>query len=64
LCRTTSTHAAETPILDKDCRIGSNVRIINEAGHIDFDDPEERLHIRDGIVCVPRGAILPDGFKI
>jgi glucose-1-phosphate adenylyltransferase len=51
-------------ILDKDCRIGSNVRIINEAGHIDFDDPEERLHIRDGIVCVPRGAILPDGFKI
>ena len=51
-------------ILDKDCRIGSNVRIVNAAGHTEYDDPEDRFNIRDGIVCVPRGAVIPNGCVI
>jgi len=51
-------------ILDKDCRVGSNVRIVNAAGRTDYDDPEDRFNIRDGIVCVPRGAVIPDGTVV
>ena len=51
-------------ILDKDCRVGANVRIENGAGRVDYDDPEDRFNIREGIVCVPRGAIIPDGTVI
>jgi glucose-1-phosphate adenylyltransferase len=49
-------------ILDKDCRIGSNVRILNERGVRNAD--MENYVIRDGIVVVPRGAVLPDGTVI
>ena len=51
-------------ILDKDCRVGSNVKILNEAKHVEFDDPEDRFNIRDGIVCVPRGAVIPNGTVV
>jgi glucose-1-phosphate adenylyltransferase len=49
-------------ILDKDCRIGSNVRIVNER---ELRDAEADNHvIRDGIVVVPKGAVVPDGTVI
>jgi glucose-1-phosphate adenylyltransferase len=51
-------------ILDKDCRVGSNVKILNLAGHQEADDPQGRWHIRDGIVCVPRGSVIPNGTEI
>jgi glucose-1-phosphate adenylyltransferase len=54
----------EGAILDKDCRIGKNVTILNAAGKPDFDDPRERYCIRDGIVCVPRGAVIEDNETI
>jgi glucose-1-phosphate adenylyltransferase len=46
-------------ILDKDCRIGKNVRIENPT-NISTDDHPGMYFIRDGIVCVPRGAEIPD----
>jgi glucose-1-phosphate adenylyltransferase len=49
-------------ILDKDCRIGANVRILNERGVRDAD--MENHVIRDGIVVIPRGAVIPDGTVI
>jgi glucose-1-phosphate adenylyltransferase len=49
-------------ILDKDCRIGTNVRIVNEQEHRDFEGPNHV--IRDGIVVIPKGAIIPDGTVI
>jgi glucose-1-phosphate adenylyltransferase len=49
-------------ILDKDCRIGRNVRILNERGVREADT--ENYVIRDGIVVVPKGAVLPDGTVI
>lgn len=52
----------ERAIIDKDCRIGSNVRIVNERGLTDADG--DNYVIRDGIVVIPRGAIVPDGTVI
>ncbi len=52
----------ERAILDKDCRIGANVRIVNEKG---IENAEaENYVIRDGIVCIPRGSVIPDGTII
>jgi glucose-1-phosphate adenylyltransferase len=52
----------ERAILDKDCRVGRNVRIVN-ARQI-ADDEGTNYVIRDGIVVIPRGAIVPDGTVI
>ena len=54
----------ERAILDKDCRVGDGVRIVNEAKRVEYDDPGGMWHVRDGIVCVPRGAVIPDGTVI
>ncbi|HEV3142319.1 MAG TPA: sugar phosphate nucleotidyltransferase, partial [Gemmataceae bacterium] len=50
-------------ILDKDCRIGKNVRIGNPANTPTEDHPGF-YYIRDGIVCVPRSAEIPDNTVI
>jgi len=52
----------ERAILDKDCRIGAGVRLVNEKGIENFDG--DNYVIRDGIICVPRGSIIPDGTAI
>ena len=52
----------ERAILDKDCRIGRNVQIRN---HDNGQDTEGVYYvIRDGIVVIPKGAIVPDGTVI
>ncbi len=52
----------ERAILDKDCRIGNNVKITNQDHITEFEC--EAYSIRDGIVVVPRGSIIPDGTII
>jgi glucose-1-phosphate adenylyltransferase len=52
----------ENAILDKDCRVGSNVRIINKDKRQDAEG--ENYVIRDGIVVIPKGAIVLDGAVI
>jgi glucose-1-phosphate adenylyltransferase len=52
----------ERAILDKDCRVGSNVRIVNKAGLQEAEGPN--YVIRDGIVVIPRGAVVPNGTVI
>ncbi len=49
-------------IIDKNARIGRGVRIVNEAGVKEADGVGH--HIRDGIVIVPKGGIIPDGTVI
>jgi glucose-1-phosphate adenylyltransferase len=51
-------------ILDKDCRLGKNLRLVNKDKKAEYDDPKDRFHIREGIICVPRGVVLPDGFEV
>ncbi|MBP6432472.1 MAG: glucose-1-phosphate adenylyltransferase, partial [Ferruginibacter sp.] len=49
-------------ILDKDCRIGNNVSII---GGTHLQPTDHSLYtIKDDIIVVKKGAILPDGFSI
>jgi glucose-1-phosphate adenylyltransferase len=49
-------------IIDKNVRIGSNVRIVNE-GNLDHHDGGN-YYIREGIVVVPKGATITDGTII
>jgi len=49
-------------IIDKNCRIGNDVRI-NGGSHLDNKD-HELYTIKDGIVVIKKGAILHDGFVI
>lgn len=49
-------------IVDKNCRIGNDVKI-NADRHLDnIDTP--LYTVRDGIVVIKKGAILPNGFVI
>jgi glucose-1-phosphate adenylyltransferase len=49
-------------IIDKNCRIGNDVRI-NGGPHL--KDADHALYtIKDGIVVVKKGSILPDGFVV
>jgi glucose-1-phosphate adenylyltransferase len=52
----------ERAIVDKDCRIGRGVRIVNSRG-LENADAEHHV-IRDGIVVIPNGTTLPDGTVI
>lgn len=49
-------------IIDKNCRIGNDVRI-NGGAHLEnFDN--EMLTVKEGIIVVKKGAVIPDGFVI
>lgn len=49
-------------IIDKNCRIGNDVRI---NGSNSLENTDHSLYtIKDGVVVVKKGAILPDGFVI
>jgi glucose-1-phosphate adenylyltransferase len=49
-------------IIDKNCRIGNDVRI-NGGKHL--EDTDHVLYtIKEGVVVVKKGAVLPDGFSI
>lgn len=52
----------EKAIIDEHCIIGNNVQLINENKIKNFDAKE--FVIRDGIIIIPAGTILPDNFYI
>jgi glucose-1-phosphate adenylyltransferase len=52
----------ENAILDKDCRVGSEVRIINR-NKVQNEEGKNYV-IRDGIVVIPKGAVVLDGTVI
>lgn len=49
-------------IIDKNCRIGNDVRI-NGGSHL-LNADHLLYTIKDGIVVVKKGAVIPDGFVI
>lgn len=51
-------------IIDKNARIGSNARLLNESGIVDADGEGGSYYIRDGIIIVPKNAIIKDGTVI
>ncbi len=52
----------ERAIIDKDARIGHDVRIVNRRGL--SEEEGDNYVIRDGIVVIPRGSVLRDGTEI
>jgi glucose-1-phosphate adenylyltransferase len=52
----------ERAIIDKDCHIGADVQIVNRQNLQEADG--DNYHIRDGIVVIPNGAVIPDGTVI
>ena len=52
----------EGAIIDKNARIGRGVRIVNEAGIKEKDG--DGYFIREGIVIVPKNAVIPNGMVI
>jgi glucose-1-phosphate adenylyltransferase len=50
-------------IIDKNCRIGSNVRILNESG-LESTPESPSAMVRDRIVVVPKDATLRDGWSL
>jgi glucose-1-phosphate adenylyltransferase len=49
-------------IIDRNARIGREVKILNEAGLVEHDG--EGYFIREGIVIVPKNGVIPDGTVI
>ncbi len=47
-------------IVDKNATIGKEVKLINKQKLTHYNG--DNIFIRDGIIIVPRGAIIPDGF--
>lgn len=50
-------------IVDTNVRIGKDVVLRNMRRHLKYDDPQGRLFVRDGIIVVPKGAVIEDGTK-
>ena len=49
-------------IVDKNCRIGDDVRI-NGGTHLENTD-HSLYTVKDGIVVIKKGAIIPNGYVI
>jgi glucose-1-phosphate adenylyltransferase len=53
----------EGAILDKNCRLGKNVRIVNEQ-RLETRGEDEPCIIREGIPNVVKDGVLPDGWRL
>lgn len=49
-------------IVDKNVRIGDDVKIVG-GQHLE-DGKYDNYHVADGIVIIPKGKVIPDGFKL
>lgn len=52
----------ENAIVDKNARVGQNVKLTNAAGVENADGP--CWFIRDGIIVIPKDMIVPDGVTV
>ena len=53
----------ENAIIDKDCRIGRQVFILNQRDVVDGEEKPYGM-IRDGVVCIQKEAVIPDGWGL
>lgn len=51
-------------IIDKNVRIGKNVQLINSRGIDKEDGPNGSYFIREGIILIPKNAVIPDNTII
>ena len=50
-------------IVDKNARIGSNVKLINKDGVETANREEDGFIVKDGIIVVIKDAMIPSGFE-
>jgi len=53
----------EGAIVDKNCRIGKNVRVVNDQ-KVDYTEGTEYCLLRDGIPVVVKDAVLEDSWQL
>lgn len=53
----------ENAIVDKNCRIGKGVRVVNDQ-NIDNGEDAGHYMLRDGIPVIVKNALLPDGWQL
>jgi len=51
-------------IIDKNARIGKGARLVNEAGVVEANGEGGSYFIRDGIIMVPKNAVIKDSTVI
>jgi len=51
-------------IIDKNVRIGKNVKLLNKNNIDRYDAPDKSVYIREGIIIIPKNAVVPDGTEI
>jgi glucose-1-phosphate adenylyltransferase len=51
-------------IIDKNARIGRNVQLVNYRSVENEDSSDGSYYIRDGIIIIPKNAVIPDGTII
>ena len=51
-------------IVDKNARIGKDVKLLNEGGIENTDGPDGTYYIRDRIIIVPKNGLIPDGTVV
>jgi glucose-1-phosphate adenylyltransferase len=51
-------------IIDKNVRIGKNVRLVNQDDAMEREADDKSFYIRDGIIIIPKNAVIPDGTVI
>ncbi|MCR4412346.1 MAG: glucose-1-phosphate adenylyltransferase [Thermoguttaceae bacterium] len=53
----------EGAIIDKNCRIGRGVQAVNANG-LQSTEETDCAMVRDGVLVVPKNAVLPDGWSL
>jgi glucose-1-phosphate adenylyltransferase len=51
-------------IIDKNARIGAGVRLLNDSKILEADGADNSYYIRDGIIIVPKNAVIKDGTVV
>jgi glucose-1-phosphate adenylyltransferase len=51
-------------IVDKNARVGAGCRLVNERGLEEATAPDGSWYIKDGIIIIPKGSIVPDGTAV
>lgn len=51
-------------ILDKNVRIGKNVKLLNRDNIENADAPDKSFYIREGIIIIPKNAVIADGTEV
>jgi len=53
----------EGAIIDKNCRIGCNLRIANDR-NVETSEETPEAMIADGVACVQKSGVLPNGWRM